>query len=101
MFPCRTARDIDGVCSIWVWMFSISTVASSTRMPMARASPPKVMMLIVLPGQVQGDDRPQQCQRNVQHDDDHTAQVAQEEQDHQAGQPGPQAPSTPTLSMAR
>ena len=49
MFPWRTARDIDGVCSIWVWMFSISTVASSTRMPMARARPPRVMMLIVLP----------------------------------------------------
>ena len=49
MFPCRTARDIDGVCSIWVWMFSISTVASSTRMPIARARPPSVMMLIVLP----------------------------------------------------
>ena len=31
----------------WVWMFSIVTVASSTRMPTANASPPKVMMLIV------------------------------------------------------
>ena len=30
-------------------MFSISTVASSTRMPTARASPPSVMMLIVSP----------------------------------------------------
>ena len=49
MFPWRTERAIDGVCSIWVWMFSISTVASSTRMPMARARPPRVMMLIVLP----------------------------------------------------
>ena len=30
-------------------MFSISTVASSTRMPTARAKPPSVMMLIVSP----------------------------------------------------
>ena len=32
-----------------VWMFSIATVASSTRMPTASASPPSVMMLIVWP----------------------------------------------------
>ena len=31
------------------WMFSISTVASSTRMPTARAKPPSVMMLSVWP----------------------------------------------------
>src|SRR3989442_9071930 len=31
------------------WMFSISTVASSTRMPTARASPPSVMTLSVWP----------------------------------------------------
>ena len=30
-------------------MFSIVTVASSTRMPTARASPPSVMMLMVSP----------------------------------------------------
>jgi PAT family beta-lactamase induction signal transducer AmpG len=30
-----------------VWMFSMMTVASSTRMPTANANPPKVMMLIV------------------------------------------------------
>ena len=30
-------------------MFSISTVASSTRMPTASASPPRVMMLMVSP----------------------------------------------------
>src|ERR1022692_3459439 len=31
------------------WMFSISTVASSTRMPTARAKPPSVMTLMVSP----------------------------------------------------
>ena len=36
----RTATAIESVWSIWVWMFSTSTVASSTRMPTARASPP-------------------------------------------------------------
>jgi hypothetical protein len=30
-----------------VWMFSMVTVASSTKMPTASANPPKVMMLIV------------------------------------------------------
>ena len=47
--PFSTARLSDGVRPIWTWMFSISTVASSTRMPIASASPPSVMMLIVLP----------------------------------------------------
>jgi len=32
-----------------VWMFSMVTVASSTRMPTANANPPKVMTLIVWP----------------------------------------------------
>ena len=36
----------DAIC---VWMFSISTVASSTSTPTARASPPMVMMLMVCP----------------------------------------------------
>ncbi len=31
------------------WMFSTSTVASSTSIPMASASPPSVMMLMVWP----------------------------------------------------
>ncbi len=30
-----------------VWMFSMTTVPSSTRMPTARARPPSVMMLMV------------------------------------------------------
>ena len=54
-----------------------------------------------VPRQVQDDDRSQERQRDVQHDDDHGPQVAEEQQDHQPGQPGTSAPSTPTLSMAR
>ncbi len=34
------------------WMFSISTVASSTRMPTARARPPRVMTFSVSPSQL-------------------------------------------------
>ena len=41
----RAGRETPG--SICVWMFSISTVASSTRTPTASASPPRVMMLMV------------------------------------------------------
>ncbi len=33
----------------FLWMFSTSTVASSTSMPMASASPPRVMMLMLCP----------------------------------------------------
>ena len=35
--------------SIWRCTFSISTVASSTRIPIASASPPRVIRLIVSP----------------------------------------------------
>ena len=33
----------------WRWMFSTATVASSTSMPMASASPPSVIRLMVKP----------------------------------------------------
>ena len=46
-FPWRTARARFGSCSILLWMFSTSTVASSTRMPTARARPPSVIRLTV------------------------------------------------------
>src|SRR6202049_606891 len=41
--------SLSGSASRLRLMFSTSTVASSTRMPTARASPPSVMMLIVCP----------------------------------------------------
>ena len=47
--PSSTARASGLPCSKWPWMFSIATVASSTRMPMASASPPRVIRLIVCP----------------------------------------------------
>ena len=47
--PSRMALMIGFRCPMLRWMFSISTVASSTRMPTASASPPSVITLIVSP----------------------------------------------------
>ena len=47
--PSRTANASGCPCCKWLWMFSIATVASSTRIPMASANPPKVITLIVCP----------------------------------------------------
>ena len=44
-----TARARERPEAIWVWILSMDTVASSTRTPTARASPPNVIMLIVCP----------------------------------------------------
>ena len=44
-----SSRFFSGSASRLRLMFSTSTVASSTRMPTARANPPSVMMLIVCP----------------------------------------------------
>ena len=45
--PSRIPSCSSGPSSRWRSIFSIVTVASSTRMPTARASPPSVIMLIV------------------------------------------------------
>jgi hypothetical protein len=47
--PSRIAGSRSLPASRCVLMFSIATVASSTRMPTARARPPSVMMLMVSP----------------------------------------------------
>ena len=47
--PSSTARTSGFFIAILRWVFSISTVASSTRMPTASAMPPSVMTLMVLP----------------------------------------------------
>ena len=49
LLACSTAVAMFGACSICTCVFSIVTVASSTRMPIASAMPPSDMMLIVLP----------------------------------------------------
>ena len=67
-------------------MFSIATVASSTRMPTASARPPSVMMLIVWPAPHSATTRRQQRERDRDHDNRRAAPVAQEQQHHQARQ---------------
>jgi hypothetical protein len=47
--PSRIAFTIGFFIAILRFVFSISTVASSTRMPTAKASPPRVITLIVSP----------------------------------------------------
>ena len=47
--PLVMAVKISSPCSMWRLMFSIVTVASSTRMPTASARPPSVMTLMVWP----------------------------------------------------
>ncbi len=101
MFPCRTARDIDGVCSIWVWMFSISTVASSTRMPMASARPPRVMMLIVLPVRSRRTIDPSSASGIFSTTMITARRSRRNRRTISPVSPAPSAPSTPTLSMAR
>ena len=44
-----SSNSFSGSASRFRLMFSTSTVASSTRMPTARASPPRVMILMVCP----------------------------------------------------
>ena len=63
-------------------MFSISTVASSTRMPTASANPPRVMMLMRLADRAQHDDGDKDGKRNRNRNDDGRPPVAEEEKDH-------------------
>ena len=81
-----TARARETPGSICVWMFSISTVASSTSTPTASARPPSVMMLMVWPVGPEQHHGAEQRERDIQDDDQRAAPVAQEEQDHQAGE---------------
>ena len=84
--PRRRPRARETPGSMCVWMFSISTVASSTSTPTASARPPSVMMLIVWPVSPEQHHGAEQRERNVEHDDQRAAPVAQEEQHHQAGE---------------
>ena len=69
-------------------MFSIVTVASSTRMPTASASPPSVMTLIVSPSSGEHRHRRQDGERDRDGDDQGRAPAAEEQQDHHPGQRG-------------
>ena len=61
-------------------MFSTSTVASSTSMPMASARPPSVMRLSVWPVRNRPDDAGEDRDRDRGADDHHRAPAAEEEQ---------------------
>ena len=74
--PSRIARTIGFFCAMLRWMFSISTVASSTRMPTASAMPPSVMTLSVCPSAREHDDRDQDRQRDRDDDDQRAAPAA-------------------------
>ena len=65
-------------------MFSIVTVASSTRMPTASARPPSVMMLMVSPSALRTHDGSQDRERNRDRDDQRAAPASEEQQDHHA-----------------
>ena len=67
-------------------MFSISTVASSTRTPTASASPPSVMMLIVCPAAHNRITALSKANGIFMIDNQRAAPVAQEDQHHQASQ---------------
>ena len=70
------------------WMFSISTVASSTRMPTASAMPPSVMTFSVSPSSHRQMIDTRIDSGIEMHDDQRAPPRAQEQQDHQPGQPG-------------
>ena len=86
----RAARATEGALARCVWMFSTSTVDMSTRMPTARARPPRVIRLIVWPVSQRREQRRQQGDGDVQDHHDHGAPIAQEQEHHQAGEDGPQ-----------
>ncbi len=86
--PSSTARTSGFFMAMLRWVFSISTVASSTRMPTASARPPSVITLMVWPIMLQHDERDQDRERNGDADDDGAAPASEEEQDHQAGEDG-------------
>src|SRR5258705_11836636 len=67
-----------------VWMFSMVTVASSTRMPTANANPPKVMMLIVWPDTQTAVTAARIASGMFKDHDERTAPVPQKQQHHKA-----------------
>src|SRR5437867_7442050 len=69
-------------------MFSTSTVASSTRMPTASASPPSVMMLMVSPSRLRVMNGRQDRERDGHRDDEGAPPASEEEQDHHGGETG-------------
>ena len=90
--PSRTASASGCPRSKWLWMFSMATVASSTRMPMASASPPSVIRLIVCPVSQSATTAAISASGMFNRTIDRAPPIAEEEQNHQPHQDGPQRP---------
>ena len=94
----RTARARLSPPAMCVWMFSISTVASSTSTPTASASPPSVMMLIVCPAIHSSTTAPSSAKGMV-----NTTMIAlrQSRRNSSTIRPVSSAPSSPSVTRAR
>ena len=86
--PSSTARIRGLRMAMLRCVFSISTVASSTRMPTARARPPERHHVDGLAQQAQDAERGEDGERNGNADDERAAPASQKQQDHQTGQTG-------------
>ena len=83
------------------WMFSIATVASSTRMPIASARPPSVIRLIVCPVIHRASTAAISASGMFSTTTSALRQSRKKEQDHEADEHGAQQPSVNTLDTAR
>ena len=95
-----TAVAIFGVSSICTWVFSMVTVASSTRMPMASAMPPSDMMLIVLPVTQSPNSDPVRASGMLQTTTSTLRKSRRNRRIISPVRPAPIAPSVATLSTA-
>jgi hypothetical protein len=98
--PSMIAECTSLPCSRCQLMFSMVTVASSTRIPTASARPPSVITLSVCPVSGKQGDRREDRERNRHRDDDGGAPAAQEDQDHHRGQHAAMMPSRATEAIA-
>ena len=70
----------------WRTIFSSTTIAWSTKMPIARANPPKVIELMVLPVKYNPTTEAKHGQRNHDHDNQRRSDTTQENEYDQAGE---------------
>ena len=83
--PSSTARTSGFRMAMFRCVFSISTVASSTRMPTASAKPPSVITLIVWPSRLRMDSEVRMESGIEIQTIKVLRQTSQKQQDHQAG----------------
>ena len=93
-----TARATGVLRARCVWMFSMATVASSTRIPTARARPPSVMMLMVCPAPHKATSAASSANGIVTTT---IAELRQSRRNTNTMRPVSRAPSTASLNTAR